>query len=156
MKLLMLLATGQGGQTKLSGFITNMTLKHCRAYFYMSQALKTSRPGTHEQPDSLCIYPVAKRLCSVLYLKEYLNRTKRLRRSGQLFLHVQCVKPYSGVSRDTLIRWTRTVQLSGLDTSLPKPHSTTTREAATSRQTQFSSLPDVHLLAGLRDTTQDQ
>ena len=93
----------------------------------LSLLLKTSRPGTHSHMSSLilCAYPVDRRWCPALYLKEYLNHTKRLRQPDQRV--AQC----SGVSRDTLPRWIWAgLQLSGLDTSPHKPHST--REATTS------------------------
>ena len=76
------------------------------------------------QTNCLCIP-----LCPVLYIKEYLKRTKLKRQSDQFF--VKCAKPYNGVSRDTIRRWTKQVlKLSGVDTVRFKAHST--RAAATS------------------------
>ena len=87
------------------------------------------RGGAHVDKLIVCAYPVDRRLCPVLYIKEYLKRTKLLRQSDQFF--VQCTKPYKGVSRDTIRRWTKQVlRLSGVDTVRFKAHST--RAAATS------------------------
>ena len=108
-----------------------MTVKHSRVYFHMRQLLKTSRPGVHVDKLDLivCAYPVDRRFSTDLYIKEYLKRTKLLRQSDQFF--VQCAKPYKGVSRDTVRRWTKQVlKLSGVDTVRFKAHST--EAAATS------------------------
>ena len=127
--MLMLLATGQRGQSMMHCCIKNMTVKHSRVYFHMRQLLKTSRPGAHVDKLIVCAYPVDRRLCPVLYIKEYLKRTKLLRQSDQFF--VQCAKPHKGVSRDTIRSWTKQVlRLSGVDTVRFKAHST--RAAATS------------------------
>ena len=127
--MLMLLATGQRGQSMMHCCIKNMTVKHSRVYFHMRQLLKTSRPGAHVDKLIVCAYPVDRRLCPVLYIKEYLKRIKLLRQSDQFF--VQCAKPYKGVSRDTIRRWTKQVlRLSVVDTVRFKAHST--RAAATS------------------------
>ena len=127
--MLMLLATGQRSQSMMHCCIKNMTAKHSRVYFHMRQLLKTSRSGARVDKLIVCAYPVDRRLCPVLYIKEYLKRTKLLRQSDQFF--VQCAKPYKGVSRDTIRRWTKQVlKLSGVDTVRFKAHST--RAAATS------------------------
>ncbi|GFR90576.1 tyrosine recombinase XerC [Elysia marginata] len=101
-----------------------MTVKHSRIYFKISQLLKTSKPGNQVHNLVLWAYPVDRRLCPVLYTKEYLKCTKPLRQSDQFF--VQCNQLYKGVSKDTIIRrWTKQVlQLSGINTQRYKPHST--------------------------------
>ena len=135
MKLLMLmvLATGQRGQSMMHCCIKNMTVKHSRVYFHMRQLLKTSRPGAHVDKLIVCAYPVDRRLCPVLYIKEYLKRTKLLRQSDQFF--VQCAKPYKDIPRDTVRRWTKQVlRLSGEDSVCFKAHST---RAAVSSLAEF-------------------
>ena len=125
----MLLATGQRSQSIMHCCIKNMTVKHSRVYFHMRQLLKTSRNSAHVDTLIVYAYLVDRRICPVLYIKEYLKRTKLLRQSDQFF--VQCAKPYKGVSRDTIRRWTKQVlKLSGVDTVRFKAH--LTRAAATS------------------------
>lgn len=60
--MLMLLTTGQRGQTIMKCSIKNMTVKPSRVYFGIDQLLKTSKPGTHHDKIVFQSYPVDRRL----------------------------------------------------------------------------------------------
>ena len=65
----------------------------------------------------------------MIYLREYLKRTRKVRSSDKLL--IQTTKPHKGISRETLRRWTKeTLGAAGIDIDLYKPHST--RSAAVS------------------------
>ena len=82
--------------------------------------LKQSGPSFTVTFIELDAYPPDRRLCVYTVLKEYLSRTKPVRKNSQskrLFLSY--VRPYSSVSRDTISRWIRTVMArAGVDTFL--------------------------------------
>ena len=91
--------------------------------------MKQIRPGF--QQKELCVKAFApdRRLCPVSALTQYKERTKDIRIGTKLF--VSFIKPYSGVSRDTIARWLKLVMKSaGIDLNTFSPHST--RAAATS------------------------
>lgn len=128
--MLMLLTTGQRGQTILACRIDEMEIKLHKIIFNMNTLLKTSTPHHHFTNLSLKAYPPDRRICPVTYIKEYIHRTKRIRQSQQLF--IQLNPPHEAISRDTLRRWTKnTMHLAGIDTKKFNPHST--RAASTSK-----------------------
>lgn len=88
----------------------------------------------------LLAYPPDRRLCVYTVLKEYLSRTKPVRKNGpSTRLLLSYVKPYSSVSRDTISRWIRTVMArAGIDTSVYKSHSV---RAAASSKAKMCSVP---------------
>ena len=125
----MLLSTGHRGQTILSCNLTHVHVGHNKIVFLVDKLLKTSKPGSHISEVSLCSYSDTN-LCPVVYLKEYIKRTRKIRQSSQLF--VKLSKPHDKISRATLRRWTKTtLTLAGIDTNKYKAHST--RAAATSQ-----------------------
>ena len=76
-------------------------------------------------------YPPDRRLCVFTVLKEYLYRTKHLRKDSSKLL-ISYVKPHKDVSRDIVARWIKTVlHRSGIDTKIYGAHSV--RAASTSR-----------------------
>ena len=92
--------------------------------------LKTTRPGFQQEELKIKAYAPDRRLCIVTVLKEYLLRTKPLR-SNITQLFISFVKPYEGVSKDSIARWVKEIMsLAGLDTSIFTPHSV--RSASTS------------------------
>jgi len=69
------------------------------------------------------------RLCIVTVLKEYIQRTEKLRKSQKLFVTYR--KPYNQPAISTLSNWIKLVlQLAGVNVKLFKTHST--RSASTS------------------------
>lgn len=127
--VLILLVSGQRGQTVHMLNIDRMSFSNNCYTFQLVGHLKQSRPGVNNPLVKLTAFE-DKTLCVVSTLKEYLTRTQNLRGSeGQLFVSYQ--KPFRKVSRDTISRWVKTVLTdSGIDTSRFKSHST--RAASTS------------------------
>ena len=66
--------------------------------------LKQSRPGYKNPQIHLNAYSPDRRLCVFTVLKEYLYRTKHLRKDSSKLL-ISYVKPHKDVSRDTVARW---------------------------------------------------
>ena len=66
--------------------------------------LKQSRPGYRNPQIHLNAYSPDRRLCVFTVLKEYLYRTKHLRKDSSKLL-ISYVKPHKDVSRDTVARW---------------------------------------------------
>ena len=95
---------------------------------------KQSRPGYKVPSFVLKAYPPDSGLCVVTHLNIYREKTRSLR-EVETKLFISYVKPYRGVSEDTIARWIRTVMMNaGLDVKIFKPHST--RSEATSKATQ--------------------
>ena len=73
---------------------------------------KHSRPDLVGEPIVLSSYNEEPRLDPVYYLKVYVNRTKLLRKSEQIF--VITVAPYGAAKKQTLSRWlSKVISLSG-------------------------------------------
>ena len=85
--------------------------------------LKQSRPGNNNFSIQLKPFHDTS-ICIVETLKEYVLRTKKLRREeSRLFISFQ--KPHKAASKDTISRWIKFVlQESGIDTEIFKSHST--------------------------------
>lgn len=126
---LLLLLTGQRGQSIHLLDIRNLTVSKNSIKIRFGDSLKSTRPGFHQHELYLKGYAPDRRLCIVTVLQEYLERTAPLRNSNELFITTQ--KPHSAVSRDTISRWFRNVmEKSGVDTKIFTPHSV--RSASTS------------------------
>lgn len=131
LKLVMLLAliTGQRVQTLHSLDMKFMTIEDDHVYIEIHEILKTSKPGKHLPPLSFPAFVEEPRLCIVTVLKEYIQRTEKLRKSQKLF--VTYTRPYNQPAISTLSNWIKLVlQLAGVDVKLFKTHST--RSASTS------------------------
>ena len=126
---LILLVSGQRGQTVHLFNLPNMRVSANSYTFMFSKLLKQTRPG-FPNPTVILTAFSDNRLCVFTTLKEYISRTEHLRGSeSQLF--VSYSKPHKAVSRDTISRWVKTVLSSaGIDTKKFRPHST--RAAAVS------------------------
>ncbi|XP_021365911.1 uncharacterized protein LOC110458506 [Mizuhopecten yessoensis] len=126
LKLVMLLAllTGQRCQTLHLIDIRNITVTESQVTIVIGDLLKQSKPGRHLPPIVLCAFPTDSSLCVVTVLKEYLERTKVLRKEEpQLF--ISTISPFNKVSKQTIANWIKLVlKKSGIDTSVYKPHST--------------------------------
>ena len=121
--VLLLLVSGQRGQTVHLLSIDHMVSVNNYYTFQIVDHLKQSRPGV-KNPLVELRPSKDETLCVVTTLKEYLTRTKSLRGSeGYLFISYH--RPIKRVSRDTISRWVKLVLTdSGIDTSRFKPHST--------------------------------
>ena len=122
--MLLLLQSGQRGQTIHMLDTRNMTLTATRASFRIGDLLKTSRPGHHISEVAFDAFAPDSRLCVVATLREYLSRTQEFRdNTTRLLLTTR--NPVGPASRDTIRRWTRDIMgASGIDLSIFAPHST--------------------------------
>ena len=123
-----------------------MELTESKCTFYVSQLLKTSRPGNHLAPLELKKYPLDINLCPVALTKRYLELTGHLRGLYiQLFISFKA--PHKPVTTPTLSRWCRKVlRLANIDNDF-KSHST--RSAATSAALAAGvSLKEINRAAG--------
>ena len=135
--MLMLLLSGQRGQSIHLLDVRNMTLTFSTATFRIADVLKTTKPGSHVQEIAFKAFAPDRRLCVVTVLKEYLKRTLQVRKTTKLLLTTR--SPVHAVSRDTIRRWTKDVlKDAGIDLSIFAPHST--RSAVTSK-VALSKLP---------------
>lgn len=131
---LVALVTAQRTQTLNHLDISFMHISDDRAVFQVMDVLKTTTPkkGIAKQIVELPSFPSNKKLCVLLTLKEYLNRTKPLREChGETKLFISTRKPHKSVTSSTLARWLKfSLFASGIDTSVFSAHSF--RSAATS------------------------
>ena len=127
---LLALVTAQRVQTICYFTLDNMSVSRESVEIAVTNLLKQSRPGHVGAKISLKALPGDKKLCIVHYLREYIHRTKPLRKNERnLFI---CYKrPHAKASKQTIARWIKTIlKASGINTDLFKAHST--RAAATS------------------------
>ena len=131
-KLLMLslILSGQRAQTIHSFDVRNMSLSYSRVTFTIGDITKSTGPGRHTQDITFLAYALDRRLCLVIVLKHYLERTLNIRgKTTQLFLFTR--KPHTAASRDTLRRWAKNAPAAAkIYLGIFKPHSV--RSASTS------------------------
>lgn len=127
--MLMALATKQRAQTLHAITINEINMSENLAIIPITKLLKHNNQRNRRLVLHLEKFSDPS-ICVIETLKEYLLRTKDLRKNqSQLFISFQ--KPYNPVSIDTISRWIKTVMMeSGIDTDLFKAHST--RAASTS------------------------
>ena len=144
--MLLLLVTGQRGQTiQLLDTNTMFSTKE-KTTFIITGNIKQSRPGKSNPQIVLEPYEDS-RICVVVTLEEYIKRTSDLRGTESKLL-ISYIKPYKPVSRDTITRWMREVMnQAGIDTSVYSSHST--RSASTSAAKRGAiTLDDILTTAG--------
>ena len=130
LRLVMLLAllSGQRGQTLHTLKVEDVKMGDNKCTIVYSSILKQSKPGKHIRPLDLMGFE-NKKLCIVTHLKEYLKRTKSMRKGKELF--ISYMEPHNHISRDTLSTWIKMVlELAGVDVTKFSAHST--RAASTS------------------------
>jgi len=129
--MLLLLITAQRKQTLLLFDVHKLVMTRGSCSFQLTGLVKTSRPGDRKGTIVVKGYAPDRRLWVMFALREYLNRTKPLRKNhSQLFISYQ--KPCQAITGQTLSRWiSLTMAKAGLNTDVYKPHST--RSAAVSR-----------------------
>lgn len=131
-KLVMLLAltTGQRMQSLFLLDTRNLELGLRSVKIRFGDLLKQTRPGKHLSEIFIEAFKPDFRLCVVLTLVEYLERTSSLRKNNQLFISYQ--KPFNAVKKCTISNWIKTVLImAGIDMKTFTPHST--RGAVTSK-----------------------
>ena len=127
--MLLALITGQRVQTLHSLDLTFMNIEDDHANIEIYELLKTSKPGKHLPPFPFPAFVEEPRLCIVTVLKEFIQRTEKLRKSQKLF--VTYTKLYNQPAISTLSNWIKLVlQLAVVNAKLFKTHST--RSASTS------------------------
>lgn len=113
------LAIAPRAQTLVAMNLNCMKIFDNKLTFVFSNLLKTSKPGKSFQVD-LFHFP-EEQLCVMHTLLYYIDKTKDLRKSRQLFVSY-CT--YNAVTTSTMARWLKEVlQLSGIDVSVFKAHS---------------------------------
>lgn len=120
--MLILLTTGRRGQIVKCLDTHHMEEIDGNIVFYLQVLEKSNHVGDARSTVTLRPYPSCKALCVVTTIKEYLAKTKGIRKgNGQLLL--SSFKPYSPISRDTVARWTIDVMNeAGINVSKYKGH----------------------------------
>ena len=149
LKLVMLLALTNAARIDTVHKLGVHNFKKTRSEFIFefSSLLKQSRPGFECSNLRVKAYPPDRRLCCYFVMKEYLMRTKMLRRNEKCLL-ISYVKPHKAVSKDTVARWIKTVMCrAGIDINVFGPHSV--RSAVTSKaQERAVPIKDIMQTAG--------
>ena len=116
--ILMLLTSGQRGQTLHLLDIRNMCVSASRVTFKIGDLLKTSRPGDHLSEVHFDAYPPDSYICVYTAITAYLERTKSSRGLVTRFF-ITTKPPIRLAYRGTLRRWTRDImQAAGIDLSI--------------------------------------
>ena len=150
--LLCLLVSGQRGQTIWLMDLRNLDIQSDHIKCKFGDLLKTSSVKSHQQELVFQAYPKDKSLCVVHYLKQYILRTKKVRREGENRLFIISRPPHGAVSRDTIARWTKEgLHKSGIDTAIFSAHST--RAASTSKAKETVKLSTILTTAGWRGSS---
>jgi len=129
--MLLLLVTAQRKQTLLLLDVLQLQLTDSSCVFQLTGLVKTSRPSDPKRSLVIKAYAPDRRLCIIFVLKEYLERTKLLRKQ-QTQLFISFKEPFKVVTGQTISRWILdTMAKAGINTNVFKPHST--RSAAVSK-----------------------
>lgn len=128
--VLLLLLSGQRGQSIHSLDIRNIECSDVSIVLRFGEVLKTSKPGRHLQEIVLPAFNKNPALCVVLAYRDYVKRTLPLRvETDRLFLST--IRPYHRAARDTVSNWVKAVLAeAGINLKIYGPHST--RGASTS------------------------
>ena len=146
--ILMLLLSGQRGQTIQALNLKNMKVEKDQISFYNEKLMKTSRPGRHKTTVTFRAYPHNKKLCIVTALKVYVRRTDEIRGSSTQLL-VTTTKPTRPATIDTVRRWVKNLmQEAGIDVEIFKSHST--RGASMSKAVNYVDTRIILKTAGWR------
>lgn len=153
MKLCMLIALTNAARIQSLHLLSvNSVQKFSSEFvFHFEGLLKQCRPGYKSPVLSVKSYPPDRRLCAYTVLKEYLARTKILRRHSKLL--ISYIKPHAEVSKDTIARWIKTIMVkSGIDINVYSAHSV--RSAASSKARKlFVPIREIMEKAGWSNTS---
>ena len=118
-----------------------------RLIISIQQLLKSTKPGKHQAPLEIVLFPGNESICVVKRLRDYLSQTAPLR-TGHTHLFLSFQSLYQSVSKDTIARWVKaTLKLAGIDTRIFSAHSC--RAASTSAANKAGlSLPDIMAAVG--------
>lgn len=132
-KLVTLLAliTGHRLQTISLIRLSNILDSSSEIRINISDTIKTIGLGRVQPTLCIPIFLDKPFLCVATCLREYIARSKPLRKPGCDFLFISIRKPHGPASKDTISRWIyQMLDNAGINTNLFKPHST--RHASTS------------------------
>ena len=88
--------------------IYHMEESETKYVFLIYNKVKQTRPGKHIKPREFIMYPNDEKLCVVTHLKEYINRTSRIRNSCKQLL-VSYIRPHGPVQKSTVSRWCKSI-----------------------------------------------
>lgn len=143
LKLTMLLCLILAGRTQSLHLLSiSDMVKGSQSYILKySDLLKQSRPGKNNPIVELKAYPPDRRLCCITVLKEYLERTKKIRKN-ETCLFISYVKPHKAISKSTLSRWLKTIMSkAGIDITKFSSHSV--RAASVSKAKLYMSVENI-------------
>lgn len=128
---LLALVSGHRVQTLHAINIDNIVVEDKQVRIFVSKLLKTSGPKSSQPCIHLPLYHKVKKLCVASCLKEYLSRTKNLRKdTKQLFVTTR--ERYRAVSKQTISHWlVKSLSLANINTTMYGSHSF--RHASTSK-----------------------
>lgn len=122
--VLLLLCTAQRGQTIWKMHLSGMVLTDFGVRFRMRHQLEHNKPGEPLSSIKVVEYKEDPLICPIRCLKEYIFRTKNIRK-GEDQLLIKSRKPYGKISRNTVSSWTKKVfRAAGIDTKRFASHST--------------------------------
>ena len=99
-------------------------------FFSITEKLKHTRQGVHQQSLEFSAYKAERMLCIVTHIKRNLEKTNSLRQE-ETHLLINFIKPRKAASKETLSNWIKQfIKTAGSDTSVYTSHST--RSATTS------------------------
>lgn len=117
---LLALCSAQRAQVLVSLNIKNMLLNSDSVVFYITNLMKTSRPGKVYQTVIFKKYN-RQELCPVFTLKKYLEKTKLCRKTDSVLISFRTNKE---ITTSTLARWLKTIlESSGIDSRVFRAHS---------------------------------
>ena len=127
---LLCLLSGQRCQTIHKLSLENMHMSEDKVTFSITEKLKHTRQGVHQQPLEFLAYKADRKLCIVTHIKHYIEKTNSLRQEEKQLL-ISFIKPHKAVSKEILSNWIKQfMKTAGIDTSVYTSHST--RSATTS------------------------
>lgn len=154
-KLITLLAigTGQRLQTMAHIEIVNIVSDSKGITIRITKRIKTSGLNKLQPTLLLPFFKEDPSICVAKTMLTYLDKTKNLRKNNASNLFISFKKPHQNATSQTLSRWIkRTLEKSGIDTSIFSPHST--RHASTSAAARKGVNMDViRLTAGWSDNS---
>ena len=99
--MLTMLTSGQRCQTVHAFNLNHVEISQTRITFYVDKMLKHNSVKNMKNIIVLDAFSENRKICVITYLKEYIRRTKPLRKDRQLFISWKSYKP---ISKDTLSR----------------------------------------------------
>lgn len=128
---LLALATAHRLQTLSLIKIKNINISHFGVQIFITDNIKTSKPGSFQPCLSLPYYEENPNLCVATAINTYIEKTIELRSNDQEYLLISTRPPYQRASSQTVGRWVKELlSEAGIDTKIFTPYST--RHASTS------------------------